>query len=403
METLTLVGCQFGDEGKGKIIDYLSKDFDITVRFNGGENAGHTVVVDDQTIKYHLIPAGFLGSKTVVVAKGVVINIKRMREEIEFLSKFRKNFDLKVSDLSHVVTELHFKRDSEIEQMRGAGKIGTTLKGIGPAYESKFGRYGIRLVDFTNRTDLKDHLTLMSQIYHIPFDDSYADSLMADYESIKKYVCDTREYLEDSINDGKSALFETANGTFIDIDSGTYPYVTSSYTTSAGVTVGTGLSPRYFNKFIGVAKAYTTRVGEGIFPTEMFGEDADKLRTLGNEFGTTTGRPRRVGHLDLPMLRRAVRLNSLDYLALTKVDILGKMSSIKVAVSYEYDGKEVKEFNPSRKPDKVNYENFNQWGTGKSNLRDYIGLIEDELKVPVVMVGIGEKRDAIEVYQRVSV
>ncbi|MGC8561917.1 MAG: adenylosuccinate synthase [Thermoplasmata archaeon] len=402
METLTLVGCQFGDEGKGKIIDYLSKNFDITVRFNGGENAGHTVVVDGQTIKYHLIPAGFLGSKTVVVAKGVVINLRRLKEEIEFLSKFRGNFDLKVSDLAHVVTELHFKRDSEIEQMRGAGKIGTTLKGIGPAYESKFGRYGIRLVDFSSRNDLKEHLTLLSQIYRIPFEDGYVDSLMEDYESIKKYIYDTREYLEDAINNGKSALFETANGTFIDIDSGTYPYVTSSYTTSGGVTVGTGLSPRYFNKFIGVAKAYTTRVGEGMFPTEIFGEYADKLRTLGNEFGATTGRPRRVGYLDLPMLRRAVRLNSLDYLALTKVDILGKMDTIKVAVSYEYDGKEVNEFNPSKKPDKVNYESFKPWRSGKANLRDYISFIEDQLKVPVVLVGIGEGRDAIEVYQRIS-
>lgn len=402
METLTLVGCQFGDEGKGKIIDYLSKDFDITVRFNGGENAGHTVVVGDRTIKYHLVPAGFLRSKTVVIAKGVVINLGRLIQELELLKTFRSDFDLKVSDLSHVVTELHFKRDSYLEQVRGEGKIGTTLKGIGPAYESRFGRYGIRLADFTNLEALKERLSLISKIYQIPFDDGSAAALMADYEKIKPYVCDTRAYLEEELQRGKRALFETANGTFIDIDSGTYPFVTSSYTTSGGVTVGTGLSPKYFSRFMGVAKAYTTRVGEGMFPTEMLGPDGERLRTLGNEFGATTGRPRRVGYLDIPMLRRAVRLSSLDYLALTKVDVLGKLENIKVAVGYESNGSEVKEFDPSVVPDKVNYESFKPWGDSRSRLDDYLDFIQDELKVPIVLVGVGEKRDAIELIGEVS-
>jgi adenylosuccinate synthase len=396
METLTLVGCQFGDEGKGKIIDYLSKDFDITVRFNGGENAGHTVVVGDRTIKYHLVPAGFLRSKTVVIAKGVVLNLRKLVEEIELLKGFRSNFNLKISDLAHIVTDMHFKRDSYLEQLRGAGKIGTTLKGIGPAYESRFGRYGIRLVDFNDPNNLRERLTLMSKIYQIPLDDNYIKNLLADYEKIKGYITDTRAYLQEELDAGKRALFETANGTFIDIDSGTYPFVTSSYTTSGGVTVGTGLSPKYFNKFLGVAKAYTTRVGEGVFPTEMSGTEADRLRAIGNEFGSTTGRPRRVGHLDIPMLRRAVKLNSLDYIALTKVDVLGKMDSVQVAVSYESNGTEMKEFEPSKIPDKVHYESFNPWGKDPSKLNEYIEFIENELKVPIVLVGIGEKRDAIE-------
>ena len=396
MDTLTLVGCQFGDEGKGKIIDHLSKDFDINVRFNGGENAGHTVVVGDRTLKYHLVPAGFLRARTVVIAQGIVINLSRLIEEIKFLRTFRSNFDLKVSNLAHVVTNLHFKRDGYLEQLRGEGKIGTTMKGIGPAYESKSGRYGIRTMDFSDPDVLRKRLSLLSRIYQIPMEEGYTDAMMADYKEIEPYVCDTRAYLEEELNSGKRALFETANGTFIDLDAGTYPFVTSSHTTSAGVTVGTGLSPKYFSKFLGVAKAYTTRVGEGVFPTEMTGPDADRLRELGHEFGTTTGRPRRVGYLDLPMLRKAVRLNSLDYLALTKVDVLGKMRTIKVAVSYEENGSEVREFDPAIVPDRVNYESFEGWDTDSSRLKDYIEFLEDDLKIPIVLVGVGERRDDIE-------
>ena len=396
MDTLTLVGCQFGDEGKGKIIDHLSKDFDINVRFNGGENAGHTVVVGDRTLKYHLVPAGFLRARTVVIAQGVVINLSRLIEEIKFLRTFRSNFDLKVSNLAHVVTNLHFKRDGYLEQLRGEGKIGTTMKGIGPAYESKSGRYGIRTMDFSDPDVLRKRLSLLSRIYQIPMEEGYTDAMMVDYKEIEPYICDTRAYLEEELNSGKRALFETANGTFIDLDAGTYPYVTSSHTTSAGVTVGTGLSPKYFSKFLGVAKAYTTRVGEGVFPTEMTGPDADRLRELGHEFGTTTGRPRRVGYLDLPMLRKAVRLNSLDYLALTKVDVLGKMRTIKVAVSYEENGSEVREFDPAIVPDRVNYESFEGWDTDSSRLKDYIEFLEDDLKIPIVLVGVGERRDDIE-------
>ncbi len=396
METLTLVGCQFGDEGKGKIIDYLSKDFDNNVRFNGGENAGHTVVVGEKTIKYHLVPAGFLRARTAVIANGVVINLRRVVEEIEFLKSFRKDFDLKISENAHIVTELHFKRDSYLEKIRGEQQIGTTLKGIGPAYESKFGRYGIRLLDFRDENKLRSNLNLLSSIYQIPFDDSYVIKLMEDYRKIERYICDTRAYLEGELESGKSALFETAQGTFIDVESGTYPYVTSSYTTSGGVTVGTGLPPKYFKKFIGVAKAYTTRVGEGMFPTELFDAEGERLRKLGNEFGATTGRPRRVGYLDIPMLRRAVKLNSLDYLALTKVDVLGRMDKIKVAVAYEWNGSEISEFDPAKIPTKITYEGFEPWQDQPNKLRAYIEFIEDQLKVPIVLVGVGEKREAVE-------
>ncbi|MEM0141078.1 MAG: adenylosuccinate synthase [Thermoplasmatales archaeon] len=395
MKTLTVVGCQFGDEGKGKVIDFLSNKFEVTVRFNGGENAGHTVVVDGNTIKFHLVPAGFLRSRTSVIANGVVVNLRRLVEEIEFLSKFRSKFDIRISHISHIVTSLHLERDKILEQLRGKGAIGTTLKGIGPAYESKFGRYGIRMIDLFDRNIIEKRLEFMSKIYGINYEPAYVDSLLSDFSKIKRYVTNTRDYLEEEANEGTGILFETANGTFIDIDYGTYPYVTSSSTTSPGVTVGTGLSPKYFNKFLGVAKAYTTRVGEGCFPTEIIGDKAEQLRKKGNEYGSTTGRPRRVGYLDIPMLRAAVRINALDYLALTKVDVLGKMKEIKVGVSYESNGSEINEFNPSNLPDKINYEVFEPWESSKTNLDRYLEFVESQLQVPIVLVGNGEGRDSM--------
>ncbi|MGC8618350.1 MAG: adenylosuccinate synthase [Thermoplasmata archaeon] len=396
METLAVIGCQFGDEGKGKIIDFLAKDFDVSVRFNGGENAGHTVVFNGNVIKFHLVPAGFLRSRTAVIANGVVINLRKLTEEIKMLREFRKSFDIKISHLSHVVTDLHLKRDKYLEELRGKGAIGTTLKGIGPAYESKFGRYGIRIADLDDRNMLEDRLDFLSKVYGIPYERNYPDSLLSDFSKIKEFVTDTRDYLSREAERGSRILFETANGTFIDIDYGTYPYVTSSSTTSPGVTVGTGLSPKYFSKFLGVAKAYTTRVGEGAFPTEISGKDAEVLRSIGNEYGSTTGRPRRVGYLDIPMLRTAVKVNSLDYLAITKVDVLGKLKDIRVAVSYEYEGSEMNEFDPSHLPEKINYERFDSWEGSRNKLDRYIEFIEDELRIPVVLVGIGEERDSME-------
>ncbi|MGC8655828.1 MAG: adenylosuccinate synthase [Thermoplasmata archaeon] len=396
MDTLTIVGCQFGDEGKGKIIDYLSCNYDLSVRFNGGENAGHTVVTDGNTIKYHLVPAGFLRARTSVIANGVVINLKKLNEEIDFLSKFRGNFDLKISNLAHIVTDLHIERDKYLENLRGRGSIGTTLKGIGPAYESKFGRYGIRLEDFRDTEILKEKMEFLSSIYNIPIKQGMIEDLIQNYERISKFITDTSEYLREEIDGGSSALFETAQGTFIDIEFGTYPFVTSSHTITGGVTVGTGLSPRYFGKFLGVAKAYTTRVGEGYFPTEMGGEDAERLRKLGNEYGATTGRPRRIGYLDIPMLRRSVKLNSLDYIALTKTDVLGKFKNIKVGVSYIKDGSDMKEYDPNIKVDKVEYVSFEPWENSRSNLNKFIEFIEDEIKVPVALLGSGEKREEIE-------
>jgi adenylosuccinate synthase len=396
MDTLTIVGCQFGDEGKGKIIDYLSCNYDLSVRFNGGENAGHTVVTDGNTIKYHLVPAGFLRARTSVIANGVVINLRKLNEEIDFLSRFRGSFELKISNLAHIVTDLHIERDRYLESLRGKGSIGTTLKGIGPAYESKFGRYGIRLEDFKDPKVLEEKLGFLSYIYNIPKKKGMVEDLIHYYEKISTFITDTSEYLREEIDEGSSALFETAQGTFIDVEFGTYPFVTSSHTITGGVTVGTGLSPKYFGKFLGVAKAYTTRVGEGYFPTEIEGEDAERLRKLGNEYGATTGRTRRIGYLDIPMLRRSVKLNSLDYIALTKTDVLGRFKNIKVGVSYIKDGSELKEYDPNRRVDKVEYVSFEPWEDNRSNLNKFIEFIEDEIGVPVALLGSGEKREDIE-------
>ncbi len=396
MDTLTIVGCQFGDEGKGKIIDYLSCNYDMSIRFNGGENAGHTVVTEGNTIKYHLVPAGFLRARTSVIANGVVINLRKLNEEIDFLSKFKSSFDLKISNLAHIVTDIHIERDKFLENLRGKGSIGTTLKGIGPAYESKFGRYGIRLEDFKDPGVLKEKLEFLSSIYNIKLRQGMAEDLIGNYDRISKYIVDTSEYLRGEIDGGSSALFETAQGTFIDVEFGTYPFVTSSHTITGGVTVGTGLSPKYFGKFLGVAKAYTTRVGEGYFPTELEGEDAEKLRKLGNEYGATTGRPRRIGYLDIPMLRRSVKLNSLDYIALTKTDVLGKFKNIKVGVSYIKDGSEIKEYDPNIRVDRVEYVSFDQWDDNRKNLNRFIEFIEEETGVPVALLGSGEKREDIE-------
>lgn len=395
MGTLTVVGCQFGDEGKGKIIDFLSERFDVNVRFNGGENAGHTVVTDGQTIKYHLVPAGFLRSKVLVIANGVVINVKKLSDELDYLKNFRNEFDLRISEIAHVVTPLHFERDKYLEKLRGSRSIGTTLKGIGPAYESKFGRYGIRLLDLEDEAKLRDKLELLKTVYSLRTEEGYIESLLESYNRIKKYVTDTRHGLKELLDNGSDGLFETAQGTFIDVEFGTYPFVTSSHTITGGVTEGTGLSPKYFTKFLGVAKAYTTRVGEGIFPSEILGARGETLRKLGNEFGSTTGRPRRVGYLDIPMLRTAVDLNSLDYLALTKEDVLGRMDEIKVVVSYERNGTEIKSFNPNVEVDKVNYEEFKPWEDNPQYLEKYLEFIEDELRVPIMLVGSGEKRNEI--------
>ncbi len=396
MDTLTIVGCQFGDEGKGKIIDYLSSNYDLSVRFNGGENAGHTVVVDDTTIKYHLVPAGFLRARTSVIANGVVVNLKKLNEEISFLSKLREKFDLKISNLAHVVTEMHIERDKFLENLRGKGHIGTTLKGIGPAYESKYGRYGIRIQDIEYTDTLSEKINFLASVYNLKNVLETENELIENYKKIKNYVTDTTEYLREQIDDGHSALFETAQGTFIDVEFGTYPFVTSSHTITGGVTVGTGLSPKYFGKFLGVAKAYTTRVGEGYFPTELNGDEAENLRKLGNEYGATTGRPRRIGYLDLPMLRAAVRLNSLDYIALTKTDVLGKFKNIKVGVSYVKDGNEMKVYDPNVRVDKVEYVSFEPWKDNRRNLIKFIEFIEDEIKIPVALLGVGEKREDIE-------
>jgi len=400
MRNLTIVGAQFGDEGKGKIIDFLSSYFDIGVRFNGGENAGHTVVNSGKQVKFHLIPASFFGVKTLVLANGVVLNLEKLYSEIRELSTISKFPDLFISKLAHIVTPAHFKRDSLLEGVRGKSQIGTTLKGIGPAYESKYGRYGIRIIDLL-QDDVYEKFNLLSQIYNIQISKEEIEKIIGIAREFSGNLIDTADFLLENIERGKKILFEAAQGTFIDIEFGTYPYVTSSHTISGGVTVGTGLPPKYIDKVMGVAKSYITRVGEGYFPTEIFGNEAEELRKLGWEYGATTGRPRRVGYFDIPMLRKSAKLNGFDYIALTKVDVLGKFKKIKLAISYEVNGSEVKEYDPLLKVDKVNYEEFKPWDDNPNNLEKFIDFIESEIKIPIPIVGNGEDRDKIIVREKI--
>ncbi len=401
MKNLTIVGAQFGDEGKGKIIDYLANKFQIGVRFNGGENAGHTVVFDGKRIKFHLVPASYFGAKELLIANGVVINLVRLYEELQELNKFQRPPEIYISKLAHIVTTLHLKRDMELEETRGKGHIGTTLKGIGPAYESKYGRYGIRIIDLLD-DEIEPKFKLLSKVYNIEYDKSEIKRLVEIAKYFKNSLVDSTDYLIQAINDGKSILFEAAQGTFIDIEFGTYPFVTSSHTVSGSVSIGTGLPPKYIHKILGVAKSYTTRVGEGYFPTEIGGNEADKLRDLGGEYGATTGRPRRIGYLDLPMLKRANKLNGFDYLALTKVDVLGKFSKIKVATSYELNGSEIKEYDPLIRVDRVHYEEFKPWNDSPSNLEKFIDFVESELKVPIAIVGNGEERNSVIIREEIN-
>lgn len=307
MNSLVIVGTQWGDEGKGKIVDYLSKNFDIVARFQGGNNAGHTVVVDDSTFKLHFIPSGIISEKEVVLGNGMVIEPEALLEEIESLEK--EGIDtskITISERAHVITKEHKEIDAKDE------KIGTTKKGIGPAYASKINRKGDRILD-----------------------------ILADYPKLKKYVGDTSLKINSSLREGKSILFEGAQGTLLDIDHGTYPFVTSSNTTAGGACTGSGVGPTNIEKVIGIAKAYTTRVGKGPFPTELDNERGEHLREKGKEFGTTTGRPRRCGWLDTVILNYASRINGLGEFALTKLDVLCGLEKVKICTSYKRKGEEI--------------------------------------------------------------
>ena len=421
MSVTVVVGTQWGDEGKAKVIDLLAASHSIVARYQGGHNAGHTVVVGDQKYALQLIPSGVLyGTVTPVIGNGVVVDLPTLFREIDSLeSRGVACAKLRVSSLAHLIFPWHQSIDAALEAARGDGRIGTTLKGIGPAMVDKVRRSGLRVGETldaaTFRTKLHDRavaaLKEVGDVGGEPFD---VDAVVAEYvayaERLAPYVDDTVNLLHDAREAGEEILLEGAQATFLDIDHGTYPYVTSSNPVSGGAAVGSGLGPRHIDRVVGIAKAYTTRVGMGPFPSELTDELGDRLVDIGREFGTVTGRRRRTGWLDTVMLRHATRVNSLTEIALTKLDVLDTFDEVKVCTGYEIDGVRVRNY-----PDTVErlaavkpvYETLPGWKCSTEGINDYaalpasaralVDIVERETGIPVSMVGTGPARDSMVV------
>lgn len=418
MSAIALVGAQWGDEGKGKTIDILASKADMVVRAQGGSNAGHTVVVDGVTYKLHLIPSGILYPDTVcVIGNGTVISPSVLLREIDELSGKGISFaNLRIDARAHVLLPYHIVLDELSEKARGKADIGTTKNGIGPCYMDKAERSGIRMCDFINpaifreklKTNIENKNKLITAVYGgeaLDFEAVYAE-YSAYAERLASYVCDTSVLVYEAIKADKYVLFEGAQGALLDLDVGTYPYVTSSHPTAGGFCVGAGIGPTLIKDVLGVGKAYTTRVGKGPFPTELDDEIGERIRTVGAEFGTTTGRPRRCGWLDILILKFAVRVNGLTALAINKLDTLTGIDKLKVCVAYEKDGKRITDFPTDIsklegcKPVYIELDGWHEnitsarsFGELPAAAKAYVECIERETGCPVTMVGVGPGRD----------
>lgn len=413
MSVKVVVGAQWGDEGKGKVTDKLAETADYVVRFSGGNNAGHTVIVGDEKYELHLIPSSILYSdKASVIGSGVVIDPIALINEMEGLKKRGLKFDnFYISNQAHVVMPYHRMFDGLEESRKGDNKIGTTKKGIGPAYTDKAARRGIRIADLLDeevfKTKLKSILEyknlILKKVYNkkeLSYEDIKNKYLKA-AKKIKPYVTDTSLLLDQAYKKDENIFFEGAQGTLLDIDYGTYPYVTSSNPTAGGVCTGTGFGPTKIDDIIGVAKAYLTRVGAGPFPTELFNDMGKFLLEKGHEFGVTTGRARRCGWLDLPLLKYAVRVNGLTELVLTKIDVLSGLEEIKVCTSYEDNSDTTDLGSESTKKVPV-YKNYPGWEEDISGIQsfnqlpkeaqDFVQMIENEIEIPITIIGTGPKR-----------
>jgi len=418
MSTVVLVGAQWGDEGKGKVTDFLARQADMVVRYQGGNNAGHTVKVDDKTYKLHLIPSGILyGDKQCLIGNGVVIDPGVLIQELDDLEKQGINTaNLRISLRAHVIFPYHKSIDMAEEEGKGNRKIGTTCRGIGPAYTDKASRVGIRMVELIDRDELAEKLRDTLEAKNKLLTGYYGANDRFDYHDIlerysgyadrlKKYVTDVSVLVNEAIDEGARILFEGAQGTLLDLDHGTYPYVTSSHPIAAAACLGAGLGPTKINTVLGVAKAYITRVGEGPFPTELHDELGDLIRERGHEFGTTTGRPRRCGWYDAVIARYAARINGLSYLAITKLDVLSGLETLKICTGYRYKGEIIKEFPASLKV--LNecepvYREFPGWQEDISavscyddlpqNAKEYLKHLEELSGVSVAVVGVGPGR-----------
>ena len=417
MPTKVVIVAQWGDEGKGKITDILAGESDVVVRSSGGNNAGHTVEANGVQYKLHLMPSGIINKGTLcIIGNGVVVDPKVLLEEIDMLTE--KGIDvsgLKLDLRAHVIMPYHIELDGLSEKARGKGDIGTTKRGIGPCYMDKAERSGIRVCDLMNSEvfaqKVKNNLEIKNKIISLvyggtPLD---ADSVINEYlgyaDRLRKYAADTSVLLYNAIKEGKKVLFEGAQGTLLDLDLGTYPFVTSSHPISGGVCVGTGIGPTLIDECIGIVKAYTTRVGKGPFPTELFDETGDLIRNRGNEFGTTTGRPRRTGWFDAVIVKFAVRTSSLTSIAINKIDTMSDIGTLKICVGYKLNGKVINEFPPSLEElalcEPV-YEEMPGWEGDVSkcksydelpeNAKRYIERIEQLVDCKISMVGVGPNR-----------
>jgi adenylosuccinate synthase len=415
MSVVVVIGAQWGDEGKGKIVDIYTQHADLVVRYAGGANAGHTLVVGGKKTVLHLIPSGVLHPRArIVIAQGTVLDPKVMVREIELLRDSCQLTPerLTISDRAHVVLPHHMQLDAVGE--RGKKAIGTTKRGIGPTYQDKAARRGIRMCDLVHPERFREKVAHNLECWE-PFAKAYGETLPSvddiwkDYaplaEKLAPFVGNAGVIVDRAVRGNQNVLMEGAQGTMLDVDHGTYPYVTSSTCVAAGAAVGAGIGPSAIDRVIGITKAYATRVGEGPFPTELHGEEGEVLRKAGQEYGATTGRPRRCGHLDLPALRYAVRVNGLHAFAITKLDVLSGMD-VKLCVAYELDGERLDEPPPDAADAariKPIYETFEGWrgdltGVRKvedlpSSLRAYIARIEKETECPITLISVGPDRE----------
>lgn len=416
MSCTVAIGAQWGDEGKAKMIDYLTRDVDIVVRYQGGANAGHTVVVDDKKFVFHLIPSGILHEdKVCIIGNGVVLDPVELLEEITLLEK--KGYNIKqrllISDSAHFILPYHKILDSLMENFSDE-KIGTTMRGIGPCYSDKCLRIGLRTGDIFDMPTLERRAAAVLKIKNLQLEKIYGEKaialdeimgiLLQFKEKAGSMVINTQEYLHAAVNDGKRILLEGAQGHALDIDHGTYPYVTSSSPTIGGALLGSGLNAFDVDDVIGITKAYVTRVGEGPFPTEADDDDSERLRVNGNEFGSTTGRPRRCGWFDLPLMKKSIQINGMNKLAITKLDVLTGFEKIKICTGYDIKGERVDNICLSKlskiKPIFIEMDGWEEniskcrsFDELPKNARDYLNFIEDELNVPITYISVGPGRD----------
>jgi adenylosuccinate synthase len=414
-----IVGAQWGDEGKGKITDFFAGESDYVVRFHGGNNAGHTVIVDGNTFKLHLIPSGIIyGGPMSIIGNGVVVDPKALLDEIEYIKEKGIDPRLMVSDRAHVIMPYHIELDGALSNHQGNLAAGSTRRGIAPVYADKMFRNGIRMIDLLEPDVLMEKLTkgydftrgiierALSQTLEASLEEIF-ESYCEYGEKLRPYISDTSVELYNALKNDRSILFEGAQGISLDVDHGIYPYTTSSNTAAGHISTGTGVSFRDIGRIIGVVKAYLSRVGESPLPSEMHGDEAESLREKGGEYGTTTGRPRRVGWLDLIQVRQAVRVNGLTEIALTKLDVLNGFETIRVCVAYDIDGNQVTEMPASltqyrnAKPVYTSLPGWQSlpdeiWNKGfdalPTTLKEYIAFIEEQVDCPVKIVSVGPQR-----------